>query len=146
MDWDIFYSACKVVDTLGVFVGARGGTSDLNPGAHLGSIVRLGNTHGELVNGSVEHPDPRLLLDIYQRFLFKNLLIATRHYEATDPRDKICAIQGLATGGYDGLQPDYSLSASEVYAKVAQSSFESEGSYGPTLLNLVQVLNGGLSA
>jgi hypothetical protein len=78
------------------------------------------------VNGSVEHPDPRLLFDIYQRFLFKNLLIVTRHYEATDPRNKIYAILGLATSGYDGLQPDYTLSASEVYAEVAQSSFESE--------------------
>jgi hypothetical protein len=48
------------------------------------------------------------------------LLIASRDYKATDPRDKIFALMGVVTNlDSIGLSVDYSLPAEEVYKKLA---------------------------
>jgi hypothetical protein len=69
--------------------------------------------------------------------IFANLLETLanyRYFHATDPRDKIYALQGLATGlAVDELLPDYSLDFQDVYVQAAkyfilkQASFDCLG-------------------
>jgi hypothetical protein len=51
---------------------------------------------------------------------FQFVLLALHSYQATDPRDKVFALLGLATDADDPtLHPDYNLSVEDVYRKTA---------------------------
>jgi hypothetical protein len=49
---------------------------------------------------------------------FTNLLRRFRHYQSTDPRDKIYALLGL-NPEYGRLRSDYDISAEQLYRKFA---------------------------
>lgn len=50
------------------------------------------------------------------------MLVRSRTSDATDPRDKLCAVLGLVDEREDaGLQPDYTLRAEEVYTRLAKT-------------------------
>jgi hypothetical protein len=52
-----------------------------------------------------------------------------RHYKATDPRDKVYALLGLATeASTQDFRPDYSLDLPDVYLKVAEHCILHQGS------------------
>ena len=50
--------------------------------------------------------------------------------QCSDPRDRIYALQGLATDGADFGLPDYTLSVSELYVKVAAIKIEKDQDLG----------------
>ncbi|KAI1536277.1 HET domain containing protein [Pyrenophora tritici-repentis] len=71
-------------------------------------------THKQNIHDSAERMQPPLLLD---------LLIAFRDRKASDPRDKVYALLGMArTEEGRALVPDYSLSEVEVFRKVTVES------------------------
>ncbi|RYO75454.1 hypothetical protein DL762_009992 [Monosporascus cannonballus] len=56
------------------------------------------------------------------------ILFNTANFKSTDPRDKIFALLGLATGAYDRqLIPDYRKTPSQVYTEVSQRLIVEEG-------------------
>ena len=52
---------------------------------------------------------------------FERLLSDFRSLEATDPRDKVHALLGLAMTNKNLVKPDYSLTIRQVYTGIAQS-------------------------
>jgi len=75
-------------------------------------------------------------------YSFRILLQRSRRFETTDPRDRIFAVLGLPTTdastdkGLLFLEPDYALSVSELYLRVARRIIEKEQSLG--ILSAVQ--------
>jgi hypothetical protein len=76
------------------------------------------------------------------KFSFSSLLALTRQYEATDPRDRIFGLLGIPTTDSDPdhgeffMEPDYSLSAHEVYRNLAFKVLRLANT--PSLLSSVQ--------
>jgi hypothetical protein len=75
-------------------------------------------------------------------YSFRVLLQRSRRFEATDPKDRIFAVLGLPTTdtapdkGLLFLEPDYTLSVSQLYLNVARRMIEQERNLG--LLSAVQ--------
>lgn len=55
----------------------------------------------------------------------RNLLRKFRHYQSTDPRDKIYALFGL-NPEYHEIKPDYDISAEQLYCRLARAYLELE--------------------
>jgi hypothetical protein len=75
-------------------------------------------------------------------YSFRVLLQRSRRFEATEPKDRIFAVLGLPTAdtapdkGLLFLEPDYSLSVSQLYLNIARRMLERERDLG--LLSAVQ--------
>ena len=67
----------------------------------------------------------RLSPDLHMRDPLNTLLYKARDRLATNPSDKVYAILGLALDGAD-LDPNYLLSASTVFARIAKRAIETE--------------------
>ena len=55
-------------------------------------------------------------------YTLTNLLPITRHLQCSDPRDKVYAILNFASDESSDIQPDYSMSTSEVFRTVVEHS------------------------
>ncbi|KAM3424451.1 hypothetical protein BST61_g6455 [Cercospora zeina] len=86
----------------------------LGPKSHRNLVVMSRTRSSIHVGNSMKHmmttPDPDLSLP--------SLLSTYRGYEATDPRDKVFALLGIASS-QEGLVPDYTKSCEAVYQDVA---------------------------
>ncbi|GIZ41578.1 hypothetical protein CKM354_000487700 [Cercospora kikuchii] len=86
----------------------------LGPKSHRNLVVMSRTRSSIHVGNSMKHmmnkPDPDLSIT--------SLLSTYRGYEATDPRDKVFALLGIASSS-EGLVPDYTKSCEAVYRDVA---------------------------
>jgi hypothetical protein len=69
----------------------------------------------------------QIRMDIYTRELTHPCSIC-RHCKATDPRDKVFGLLGLANGDA-ALSVDYSISVEQLYFRVLQKAMEREHSF-----------------
>lgn len=134
LPWDTLYASCQIVESSEIYRNDPKRWSCL-PALNMGRIRQ------SIVDAN-KGSDPELWENVLAELIFEKLLRETRSAQATDPRDKVYALLGLAQGEKSIMpQPDYSISVRDTYLKVAKYWFHVKSGNDLTFLNYVQGRN-----
>ncbi|KAF7559809.1 hypothetical protein G7046_g4351 [Stylonectria norvegica] len=137
LSWDTLLEACRVVE--------RGNMHEVDAGrVHINIPLHLEMQRQSLRNfitASEKGPvpdDSELMREMVEKNHFLVLQVRTRGCRATDPRDHVFAILGIAKGGGDYLpKADYSLSLVEVYVRISYAWYKNQNRRPLTWLSCV---------
>lgn len=117
LPWQTFHDACSTI----ISAGQKHFIFEEN--TNLETIYAFWNMAKELPSSKSQNPD--------RNFSLSNLLRETRLYEASDPRDKVFSMLGLAdppVKNKAAFTPDYNISEQEVYCHFTRAMIMEDAS------------------